>query len=290
MSIGVPVCNEDRFLEESLRSLLAQDYGNTEIIVSDNASTDRTGEICREFSARDRRIRYCRLESNEGAGANFRRVLGQARGKYFMWAAGHDLWSPTLISDCVQLLEAEPAAVIAFGSCRWVDASGRPMPKASGWTDTRGRDAVGRFFTVFWGNMHPIYGVIRLEALREARLLSCVGMDLVLLSELALIGDFVHAPTALWSRREFRQAERHQERMNRYRSTEYGLSRSLIDRLFPLARLPLELARAVLRSKISWLEKLAILGILMPSLPVKYVTGRRQRSLPGPESVQSHPR
>jgi glycosyltransferase involved in cell wall biosynthesis len=290
MSIGVPVCNEDRFLEESLQSLLSQDYGNMEIIISDNASTDRTEEICREFSARDKRISYYRLESNQGAGANFRRVLEHARGKYFMWAAGHDLWSPKLISDCVHLLEAEPAAVIAFGSCKWVDASGQPMLKASGWTDTRGRDAVGRFFTVFWGNMHPIYGVIRLEALRKARLLSCVGMDLVLLSELALIGDFVHATAALWSRREFRQAERHQERMNRYRSTEYGLSHSPVDRMFPLARLPLELARAVLRSEISWLEKLAILGILMPSLPVKYVIGRRQRSFSGSESIQSHPR
>ncbi|HEY4760742.1 MAG TPA: glycosyltransferase family 2 protein [Thermoguttaceae bacterium] len=283
MSIGIPVCNEDRFLEETLRSLLSQDYGNMEIIISDNASTDRTEEICREFSARDMRISYYRFKDNQGAIANFRRVLEVARGKYFMWAAGHDLWSPNLISDCVHLLEGEPAAVIAFGTCKWVDASGQPMVKASGWADTRGRDAVERFFTVFWGNMHPIYGVIRLEALRQVRLLSCVGMDLILLSDLALIGHFVHATPALWSRREFRHAESHQERMNRYRSTEYGLSRSLIDRIFPLARLPLELTKAVLRSKISWLEKLAILGILIPSLPVKYVIGRRQRSSSSPE-------
>jgi len=88
MSIGIPVCNEDRFLEETLRSLLSQDYGNMEIIISDNASTDRTEEICREFSARDMRISYYRFKDNQGAIANFRRVLEVARGKYFMWAAG----------------------------------------------------------------------------------------------------------------------------------------------------------------------------------------------------------
>ena len=278
VSIGVPIYNEGRFLEESLLSLTSQSYETLEIIISDNASTDSTEEICRRLCSRDKRIRYFRSESNQGATANFKRVLDLAQGRYFMWASGHDLWSPNFVSECVRLLECEPNAVIAFGSCAWIDASGQPMDRASGWTDTRGMDWVGRFFSVFWGNMHPILGLMRLEVLKRIRFLSCAGTDLIMLSELALLGDFVHATLASWSRREFRDDESYRERIRRYRSLQYGLSRSLFDRLFPVARLPIELTKVVLRSDISWFEKLSILAILVPAFPIKYVIGRRGRS------------
>lgn len=277
VTIGVPVYNEERFLEESLLSLSSQSYQNLEIIISDNASTDRTEEICRKLSGQDKRIRYYRFESNQGATANFKRVVDLAQGKYFMWASGHDTWAPNLVSECTRLLEDNSNAVIAFGSCTWIDASGHPMDRSSGWTDTRGMDNVARFFSVFWGNMHPILGVMRLEALKKARFLSCAGTDLIMLSELALMGDFVHASSASWSRREFRADETYQKRIERYRSSQYGLSRSLFDRLFPVARLPIELTKAVFRSDIAWFDKLSILAILVPSFPVKYVIGRRGR-------------
>lgn len=277
ISIGIPVYNEGRFLEESLSSLLSQDYQNLEIIISDNASTDRTEEICREFCIRDKRIRYHRFDINQGATANFKKVVDLAQGRYFIWAAGHDLWSPNLISECVDVLEKNPDGVIAFGSCQWIDAAGRQMARASGWTDTRGMDPVGRFFSVFWGNMHPILGVMRIDALRQARFLACIGSDLLMLSELVLMGHFIHAPSASWYRREFRGDESHRDRMKRYRSPQYMLTHSLLDRFFPVLRLPHELIKVVLRSRVSWFEKLGILGILVPSLPVKYVIGRRGR-------------
>lgn len=280
VSIGMPVYNEDRFIAESLKSLLAQDYPSTEIIVSDNASTDRTGDICREFVAKNERIRYHRFEHNCGATENFKKVLGVARGKYFMWASGHDLWAPDLVSECVRLLEAEPDAVIAFASATWIDVIGNKIMRTSGWTDTRGLDPVARFFSVLWGNMHPILGVIRMDALRQVRFLSCTGTDLVMLSELVLMGHFVHARFTSWSRREPRGAETHQERMKRYRSVQYGLSRSPLDRLFPVLRLPIELVKAVWRAPVGWFDKAAILVILLPALPIKYVVGRRVRSAP----------
>jgi glycosyltransferase involved in cell wall biosynthesis len=290
VSVGVPVYNEARFIEESLGSVLAQDYGNLEIIISDNASTDATGEICRAFSQRDKRIRYERVDENRGATTNFKRVMELAQGKYFMWASGHDLWSPNLLSQCVALLESEPEAVIAFASGTWIDATGQGLAKVFGWTDTRGMDPVARFFAVFWGNMHPILGVIRTDVLRQTRFLSCAGTDLIVLSELALIGHFVHAPAASWSRREIRGPETHQLRMKRYRSRQYGLSSSWLDLVFPVLRLPLELIKVVLRSRASWFEKLGILLILFPSLPVKYVIGRRARAVVAQNSSRSKPR
>ncbi|WP_372521549.1 glycosyltransferase family 2 protein [Sulfuricaulis sp.] len=274
-SIGVPVYNEERFIRESLQSLSLLDYTNLEIIISDNASTDRTGEICREFASKDARISYFRFEQNRGVTENFRRVFDLSHGKYFMWASGHDLWMPNIVSKCVEMLEEMPAAVIAYGSSNWMNAAGSTLDRETGWVDTRDMSAVARFFSVFWGNMHPILGVIRSEALRKARLLSIAGTDLITLSDLALMGDFVHNRDTSWARREFRKDETFKQRMSRYRNREYALSRSLIDKMFPIFRLPIELIAVVIRSHIPWSEKIGIIGILLPSMPVKYFVARR---------------
>jgi glycosyltransferase involved in cell wall biosynthesis len=278
VSIGIPIYNEERYLKLSIGSLLEQDYKNLKFIISDNASTDGTEAICREMLRRDERIDYRRMERNLGAAENFRRVLELADGKYFMWASGHDLWRPNFVTECVKLLEREPEAVIAFGSSDWIDALGNPVQKTSGWTDTRGMENIARFHVLLWGNMHPILGLIRIEALREARkLLSTAGADLILLSELILRGHFAHAVETSYSRRDIRADENYQQRMARYSGREYGLSRSFLGRVAPLLRLPFELVRSVLRSKISISEKLLLLISLIPVLPVKYwVTKSRQ--------------
>ena len=140
VSIGVFLHNEDRFLRESLASLQAQDYPNLEIVVSDNCSTDHTDEICRQMGQGDPRINYERQEQNIGVAANSIRVLERANGKYFMWASGHDLWSPNLVSACVVSLQEHPDAALAYASSSWIDSDGQPLDKESGWYDTRGMD------------------------------------------------------------------------------------------------------------------------------------------------------
>ncbi|WNC86000.1 glycosyltransferase family 2 protein [Thermosynechococcus sp. QKsg1] len=87
LSIGMPVYNGAKFIREALDSLLAQTFTDFELIISDNASTDETEAICREYAAKDKRIRYVRQAQNLGAAANFKYVLDEARGEYFMWAA-----------------------------------------------------------------------------------------------------------------------------------------------------------------------------------------------------------
>ncbi len=90
-------------------------------MISDNASTDRTGEICREVAARDPRVRYHRNETNIGAAANFDKVIHLARGKYFLWAGGHDSWDPELLARTVVALNDNPDAVVAGAECVWLD-------------------------------------------------------------------------------------------------------------------------------------------------------------------------
>src|SRR5438128_542667 len=73
VSIGLPVYNGERYLRLALDSLLSQTFTDFELIISDNASTDGTTEICRAYAARDARIRYSRLEHNIGGSPNFNR-------------------------------------------------------------------------------------------------------------------------------------------------------------------------------------------------------------------------
>jgi len=277
VTIGMPIYNEERYLERSLASLLAQDYPNIQILISDNASTDRTGEIALQVSRQDPRVRYSRSESNIGSAANFRRVAEMAEGKYFMWAAGHDEWSENLVSDSVAALESAESASLAFATSYWIDDAGKREDRDTDYPDTRGMSLFARFFTVFWGNMHPVLGVIRLDSLRRTRSMqSFAGADLVLLSDLILMGDFVRARKAWWHRRDVRAKEGHSERLKRYKSREYGQSTGKLDRVFPLLRLPVSLISTVCRSKISLLQKAVLLLVLLPSLPVRYVVGKRK--------------
>lgn len=276
VSIGLPVYNEERFIDAALQSLRGQDYPNLEILVSDNASTDRTVEICQRHASEDARIRIQRNPANLGVTPNFERVLAMASGPYFMWAAGHDLWTPNFVSECVALLERQPRACIAFGGSRWIGAEDEPLPVDSGWTDTRGMSAVARLLTVFWGNMHPVVGLIRSDDLRACLPLhQLVGGDLVLLMQLALRGDFVHAARAEWSRREFRLEKHHSEKVKRYASASTGIVRSPLGRLFPMLELPIALVRVVLKSGLRASDKALLLATLVPSLPLRYLVGRR---------------
>jgi glycosyltransferase involved in cell wall biosynthesis len=87
ISIGMPVYNGEKYIREALDSLLAQTFTDFELIISDNASTDSTSNICKEYAIRDSRIRYIRQHKNIGAIANFKFLLEQASGDFFMWAA-----------------------------------------------------------------------------------------------------------------------------------------------------------------------------------------------------------
>ncbi len=276
VSIGLFAYNEARFLCRTLESLLAQDYANVEVIISDNCSTDETEAICREYAQRSSKIRYQRQLHNVGSAANSIHVLAQATGKYFMWASGHDAWSPTLVSTCVTLLEGHPSAALACGTAHWIDEDGCAWDRESGWYDTRGMDPMQRFFMAFWGNAHPILGLIRTRYLRELPSIhACAGADQIVLGELALKGDFLHAADAVWWRRQPRKRESHAERMRRYTSVEFGLARSWLDRNLPLLRLPLEQARTVLRSDLGIGEKIAVLLGLLPAFLVRYLAGRK---------------
>src|SRR5215469_6919606 len=105
VSIGMPVYNGANYLRSSVPSLLAQDYEDFELLISDNASTDETESICRELAESDGRIRYFRNERNVGAAQNYNKVFRLASGTFFKWAAHDDECHPTMLRRCVEVLE-----------------------------------------------------------------------------------------------------------------------------------------------------------------------------------------
>ncbi len=277
VTIGMPIYNEERFLQHALDSLLAQDYENIQILISDNASIDSTADIGRKAAESDSRVTYSCTEENIGSAGNFRRAASMAEGKYFMWAAGHDEWSENLVSASVAVLEENDTASIAFADSCWMGEAGGSDDRETDYEDTRGKSLLGRFLTVFWGNMHPVLSVMRTDHLRQTKnIQTFAGADLVLLSDMVLMGDFVRVADASWRRRDVRSKETHRERMKRYTGAEYGLANSALDRRFPLLRLPVSLMATVWNSRHSLLQRVILLLALLPLMPLRYIVGVRK--------------
>ena len=138
VSIGMTVFNCERFLAKTIEALLSQEYKNFELFISDNASEDRSQEICRQYQAQDQRIHFSANETNMGARYNAHKVLYQAaRGKYYMWATDNDLWHPTFIAKCVEVLENDPQVVLAYPRALRIDAADQPLGVCPNQIDTR---------------------------------------------------------------------------------------------------------------------------------------------------------
>ena len=131
ISIGLPVYNGEDFLRATIDSILAQTFKNFELIISDNASTDSTEAICREYAAKDKRIHYYRNEHNLGAAPNYNRVFELSTGKYFKWAAHDDLYAPEYLEQCVKVLENNPSIVLCYSPVIFIDNQGKQLRKSA---------------------------------------------------------------------------------------------------------------------------------------------------------------
>jgi glycosyltransferase involved in cell wall biosynthesis len=118
LSVGMPAYNSEKDIRSSLDAILSQTFSDFELIISDNASTDSTQSICEEYAAKDKRIRYVRNETNIGASGNYNAVFNCSHGKYFKWASSNDYCAPTFLEKCVEALEKNKDAVLAYPRTR----------------------------------------------------------------------------------------------------------------------------------------------------------------------------
>lgn len=127
ITIGMPVFNDIEYIEESLNSVLNQSFTDFELIISDDGSTDGSGDFCKEFAKKDARIKYYRQPKNLGISKNMEWLLNQSSAKYFVWAGDDDLMDKNYLQTLFNLLENNPNCISAFSPCQLIDNEGEPI-------------------------------------------------------------------------------------------------------------------------------------------------------------------
>jgi glycosyltransferase involved in cell wall biosynthesis len=216
VSIGVPVYNGQKYVRFTLESLLAQTFADIEIIVTDNCSTDNTPKIVDEYASRDPRVKYFRNPSNIGPALNYNRSVELASGQYFKWNPADDVCAPQFIEKCVQVLDSDASAVLAYPRTTVIDSDGKVCYQyeyETDFDDSRPNVRLGRIIHVNHKihGAHELYGLMRTEALRKTPgFRTHVRGDSVLLARLLLLGRFVRVEEHLFYNRD------HTDRSSKY--------------------------------------------------------------------------
>ena len=200
VSIGIPVYNGAKTLASTIEAAINQDYGNLEIIISDNCSTDETQIIAESYQAKDPRIKYVRQEKNFGMTSNFSKVFEYSTGEFFMWAAHDDRHAPNFISSCLPYLLKDTEAGLCVPKTQafyrnqvsWISN----MKSFSG-ANTRTKlfgETLRHFPAV------GMYGLYRRSFIQKTGLWkNFTGADLVFIQDLTLHGDIVTCDEILFS-------------------------------------------------------------------------------------------
>jgi glycosyltransferase involved in cell wall biosynthesis len=192
ISVGLAVYNGENYVAQAIESILNQTLTDFELIITDNASTDRTSEICRTFAEKDSRIIYHKNTVNIGAVRNMNLVFSMARGKYFRWLGHDDFCAPETLAECTAVLDSDPSVVLCHTGVVEIDGTGKHVGRGP-WCDASSFLPHERFRNAIKMNYecYEQYGVIRPEILRQARELQVyVDSDRTFLAELALYGRF----------------------------------------------------------------------------------------------------
>ncbi len=203
LTIGLPVYNGQNYLTESLEAILGQTYEDFELLISDNASTDDTSEICRRFAKSDSRIRYIRQPYNIGLSPNHNFVIQEARGELFKSASHDDLYARDIVERCIHALDEHPEVVLAHSWTALIDEQGTvtSLPNYPVATDlTRPSDRFRSMLFDGWSDDEG--GVTRMEVLRRVSPHASYHFaDRTFTIEIALHGPFFIVPEWLHFRR-----------------------------------------------------------------------------------------
>ena len=194
VSVGVTLYNATVYMREALDSLMSQDYENIEFIISDNASTDDTNAVCQEYLDTRENITLVRQDTNIGASRNGEYVMRQATGKYYMWAAYDDVWEPGFVSACVQALESNPRAILAYPATVYISPEGEKVDRPGEDIHTVGLSPVERYIQVArtLNRCVAFYGLWRRDTLLDTEFGSNVGSDVLFMLKKSLDGEFIY--------------------------------------------------------------------------------------------------
>lgn len=301
LSIGLPVYNGENYLIEALDSLLGQTFTDFELVISDNASTDSTQQICEQYAAEDTRIRFYRQAQNMGAAWNYNFVFKEASGEYFKWAAHDDLCAPRFLEVCVAALDQDPSVVLGYtktdimyvpneSSAGNVAGGNNDDPdvrclvpsRYSGKYDVSYEDGIAllhynlrmdvdspqthqRFHDLICvpHECFPIFGVIRSEVLQRTQLIGGFSSsDRTLLAELALYGRFEEVQEFLFTRRLHAKSSGPAYKSRRARTAWFDPEKAH-KMVFPNWRILNEYAKSVARAPLDTNDRMRCYGQLV---------------------------
>lgn len=257
LSIGLPVYNGERYVLDAINTLRAQTFQDFELIVMDNASTDRTEELCRKAAAADDRIKYHRNEANIGPVRNFNRVFQFATRKYFKWAAHDDTYAADYLEKCVSILERHEDVVLCTARTRLIDDHGVVVKDYISGLDLDSTEAHKRFRASLDNFMtYEIFGVIRRDALLRTPLLGSFGhADGILLAWLSLQGKIHVIPEFLFFNRD--HPEKSKNFYSNYRDYTVWLDPTKAGKiLLPRWRMGYEYVRAVVTTRLAVVDRI----------------------------------
>lgn len=128
VSIITPSYNQAAYLENTIQSVLAQDYPNIEYIVVDGASTDSSPEIIKRYSSQ---LAYWVSEKDLGQADAINKGIEKAHGKYITWLNSDDIYLPGAVSQAVHHLQKNPSLGFVYGDAISIDVDGRPLNRLS---------------------------------------------------------------------------------------------------------------------------------------------------------------
>jgi glycosyltransferase involved in cell wall biosynthesis len=267
ISIGLPVYNGEMYLGKAIQSILDQSYPDFELIISDNASTDATEQICRDFAARDHRIRYSRNEENIGAARNHNRVFERASGEFFKWASHDDLYPREMLERFLEVFEQGPPSIaVVYSYFEVIDEFGNALEVRTDSIEKRDPRPHVRLAQLLLniGYYSANYGLMRASILRKIQLGSYPYADRTLLAELAMLGEYWEVKEVLLSLRNHpgrsTRANATPEKIRQWYDPKEAKKSSTIP---PQTRVDLEVVRSATRLPSSWGERILCLFVAM---------------------------
>ncbi|KAF6245795.1 glycosyltransferase family 2 protein [Nitrosopumilus sp. b2] len=121
LTIGLPVYNGEQTIKKVIDSILTQSFKNFILVISDNASTDLTENVCKEFVKKDNRIQYIRQEKNIGLLNNWNFLLKNTTTQYFMWIEADDYYDSEFIKKNIEFLESHKNFVGSISNSIYFD-------------------------------------------------------------------------------------------------------------------------------------------------------------------------
>ncbi len=204
ISVGLPVYNGQDLIRHAIDSILDQTFSNFELIISDNASTDDTESICRQYAEQDGRVKYFRNKTNIGAAANFRQVLHFSSSNYFKWIGVDDHFAPTYLEETKEILDKHNDVILCCSKVNIIDADGEILRKYED-RQQLPQDSPSERFIQFLGQdswVNSVYGLMHADTLKKTSIMGTfTGSDVVVMAEMSLYGKFFELPDRLFFRR-----------------------------------------------------------------------------------------